>query len=85
MYPEFISAWQIKAGMLTESNIRLYGGCIPALKRTAVDEEFIMLGGGLTLTELGTSLDILEAQLEGKQWHPYNIQRFYGCKNMNFH
>ena len=69
MHPEFISAWQIKAGMLTKSKIRLYGGCIPTLKRTAVDEDFIILGAGLTVTELGTSLDILEAQLEGKQWH----------------
>ena len=59
--------------MLTKAKIRLYGGCIPALKRTAVDEDFISLGAGLTLTELATNLDILEAQLEGKQWHNENL------------
>ena len=64
---KFTPAWQIKAGMFNESKILLHGAWVPALKHAAVDTGSIMLGAGLTLTELGTSLDTLESQLKGEQ------------------
>ena len=60
------TAWQIKVGMFSQSNILLYGGWVPALKEVSVDKTGIRLGAGLTITELGHSLKKLEAQLDGK-------------------
>ena len=52
--------------MFNQSYILLHGGWVPALKYAAVDKDSIMLGAGLTLTELGTSLNTLETQLKGE-------------------
>ena len=62
----FITAWQIKVGMFSQSEVLLYGGCVPALKEASVDTTGIRLGAGLTITELDHSLKQLEAQLDGK-------------------
>ena len=53
--------------MFNQSDVLLYGGCVPALKQAVVGANGVTLGAALTLTELGHSLKTLEAQLEGKR------------------
>ena len=53
--------------MFNQSKVLLYGGYVPALKHTSTDKTDIILGAGLTLTELGTCLNALETHLEGQQ------------------
>ena len=53
--------------MFNQSDVLLYGGCIPALKEATLDTNNLILGAGLTLTELDQQLTALETKFEGRE------------------
>ena len=58
--------------MFNQSDVLLYGGCIPALKVATVDSASVTLGAGLTLTELDRKLVELKPQLDGRETKRFN-------------
>ena len=53
--------------MFNQSDVLLYGGCIPALKEAMLDANNLILGAGLTLTELDQQLTVLEPKFVGRE------------------